>query len=300
MRRSRIALLSAVATVALAAAAMLGWRTYDYVENDPRFCTSCHLMDTAFAKWQVSTHRTVGCHACHVQSFAESLEQLVKYLTLRPTEVARHATVEYARCGACHLSQDERWHQVAETAGHKVHFARLGFECVQCHSRGVHEFVRPSDACSECHAETVRASSGMATLHCTTCHAFLAADHALAHPRRVDCLSCHEHMQVREERFAENAPMRLPCQQCHQPHQRPLPTVAECRHCHRVEGFGLHDAAAHEDCMSCHRPHLWRVDERATCERCHAGREDHYPVLACAGCHAFGNHAEPAARRAAP
>jgi hypothetical protein len=295
MGRRTAAVLLALGTAAALTAAVVGWRAYDYVENDPRFCTTCHLMETAYAKWEGSTHRLVGCHACHVQSMADNLDQLVKYVTFRPDQVSSHATVEYTRCGACHLSQDPRWRQVAGTAGHKVHFERLGLECVQCHSKGVHEFVRPTEACGDCHRQAVSASSGMAAFHCTTCHDFLATDHPVGHPGRSDCLACHEDMQVGEERFGADAPMRFPCQACHQPHARPLPTVDTCVRCHHIGGFGLHAAAAHGDCMSCHRPHLWRVEERTTCERCHADRGEHHPGLPCAGCHGFRN---PAARAA--
>jgi nitrate/TMAO reductase-like tetraheme cytochrome c subunit len=286
MRRKVVVVLLAVGTAGAVVAIVLGVRAYEYVEHDPRFCTSCHLMEGAFAKWQTSVHREVGCHSCHVQSTAENLDQLWKYVTLRPTHVSKHAQVDYARCAACHLSKDPRWRQVADTAGHKVHFERLGLQCVQCHSRGVHVFVRPVDACGTCHTEEVKAT-GMASLHCTACHDFLAADHALADPRRADCLACHETMQVHEERFAADAPMRFPCQTCHDPHRRPLPTVADCVRCHRVQDFGLHVLGAHDDCMSCHRPHTWRVEARAACERCHDDRRDHYPDQPCAACHDF-------------
>jgi nitrate/TMAO reductase-like tetraheme cytochrome c subunit len=291
VRWGRLAVIVALGGLAIAIA--LGVRAYDYVENDPRFCTSCHLMGDAFAKWQTSVHREVGCHACHQQSMAESLDQLWKYVTLRPDRVAKHAEVDYTRCGACHLSRDPQWRQVADTAGHKVHFVRLGFECVGCHSKGVHKFVRPTDACGTCHAEQVKAQ-GMAALHCTSCHDFLATDHPLGDPRRRDCLACHERMQVSDERFAATAPMRFPCQKCHDPHRKPLPTVEDCLGCHHIRDFGLHAEAAHADCMSCHRPHLWRVEDRATCERCHTERGDHHPDLPCARCHDFTAKARPA------
>jgi nitrate/TMAO reductase-like tetraheme cytochrome c subunit len=284
MRGRVVAVLLGLGILA-AAGAVLGVRAYDYVENDPRFCTSCHLMEGAFVRWQTSVHRDVGCHACHVQSTAESLDQLWKYVTLRPATVGKHAQVDFTRCAACHLSRDPRWKQIAETAGHRVHFERLRLQCVRCHSRGVHEFVRPTDACGTCHTEKVM--GGMAAFHCTTCHDFLATDHSLGDPRRTDCLSCHATMQVGEERFAADAPMKFPCQTCHEPHRKPRPTVADCVRCHHVSDFGLHAVAAHDDCLSCHRPHLWRVDDRATCERCHTDRAEHYPEQPCVGCHGF-------------
>ena len=297
MRRALVALAAITASGLLLA---VGYRGYDYVEHDPRFCQSCHLMERPYARWETSVHREVGCHACHVQSTAESLRQLYLYVTLRPTTVSHHAVVDFTRCGACHLSRDPRWKQVADTAGHKVHFAQLGFQCVACHSRGVHNFVRPTDSCSECHTAQAAGDGAMGSVHCTACHDFLATDHALADLRRSDCLACHDQMQVGHEHFDPQAPMQFPCQQCHRPHERILPSVADCQHCHHVHDFGLHAVPFHADCKSCHQPHLWRVDARATCERCHGDRHDgHYPDLPCAGCHDFQRSA-PVPSRGAP
>ena len=47
MRRRTVGMLVAVGTAGAAVAAAIGLRAYDYVENDPRFCTSCHLMQSA-------------------------------------------------------------------------------------------------------------------------------------------------------------------------------------------------------------------------------------------------------------
>jgi len=273
----------------VAGAVLVGFRTYDYVENDPRFCLSCHLMESAYGRWQTSVHAKVGCHACHQQSTAAKLDQLWKYATLRPTRVSKHAEVDYTRCAACHLSRDPRWKQIADTAGHRVHFERLGLQCVGCHSKGVHVFVRPTDSCQGCHTQQVTGAGKMAAFHCTTCHDFLARDHELGAPTRAECLTCHATMQVRTERFDPKAPMQFPCQQCHEPHGRTRPTMDGCRTCHHVADFGLHAVPFHQDCQSCHEPHLWRTEARATCERCHTDRAAHHPDAPCASCHGFAN-----------
>jgi nitrate/TMAO reductase-like tetraheme cytochrome c subunit len=290
----RIVLLALIGLLATGTIAV-GLRAYDFVENDPRFCTSCHLMNPAAQKWQDSAHNDVGCHACHQQSIGDSLGQLYHFVRYRPAEITKHAVVDAARCAACHASHDDRWKQVAETAGHMVHSTRAGIQCVTCHSKGLHRFVRPSDACADCHEMTMERESAMTSFHCTTCHNFLATDHELGSPERDDCLECHEHMQVHEERFDGDAPMNFPCHRCHQPHQHMLPTMDDCTDCHDTSGSGLHAVPFHADCLSCHRPHLWHVEGRATCLRCHAAdRMDHYPDLACAGCHSFAKEAAAA------
>ena len=55
----------ALLVLVLAGGGRAGYRAYDYVENDPQFCDSCHLMDTAFRSWEESVHWDVNCHECH-------------------------------------------------------------------------------------------------------------------------------------------------------------------------------------------------------------------------------------------
>ena len=287
MSKQRVALLAGA--VLLVGVVVLSFQAYHYVEDNPRFCTSCHIMEQAYERWATSVHREINCHACHVQSVRESLDQLYKAVTLRPTEVTKHAEVDFTRCGACHLARDPRWKQVADTAGHRTHFEKLGFQCVGCHSRGVHKFVRPSEACRDCHASQVIQPEGMGEFHCTACHSFLAVDHPLKTPGRGSCLACHLSMRVNGEVFAEDAPMLFPCGECHKPHKAPRPTSADCLACHHIRDFGLHRVEAHAECISCHQPHRWRVWSRETCEACHVDRTAHYPSMACFQCHSFRN-----------
>lgn len=282
-----------VALVVLLGAIACGGYAYHYAKTEPQFCQTCHVMHEAVSKWKTSSHSGVACQKCHKQSTADSLKQLYRFVTLRPQEVSTHAEVDFERCASCHISHNSRWQQIADTAGHKVHFERLGLQCVGCHSKGLHRFVRPTDGCRECHAEQVTGAPAMESFHCTTCHNFIATEHELRSPQRSDCLQCHAQLQVQNERFDAAAPMPFPCQRCHRPHGGRKPTVGDCLDCHHVRDFGLHGAPFHGDCQSCHIPHLWRVAPRATCERCHVDRSDHYAGAPCNGCHSFLGPAGP-------
>src|SRR3990172_261132 len=275
-----------------------GFMTYNYVENNPAFCASCPILQDAWVRWAQSPPQQITCHSCHVQSQVDSARLLIKWVTLHPTAVERHAVVEVDRCTQCHTSKDKRWPQIAETAGHKVHFSRAGIQCLDCHGQGIHRFTPPAEVCKKCHANVVIKARGMATLHCTTCHNFLAQGGELAHPSRKDCLDCHKTMKVKSEVFSTSGPMLFECGTCHKPHTQPLPARKDCLACHpEPQLVGLHQKLAHADCVSCHRPHLWKLSGRGTCEVCHVDRKDHNSPTPCFQCHRFGGGAPAPVRK---
>ena len=49
------------------AAAAVGAVGYNYMMHDNDFCQSCHVMDTAWNRFQASAHRKLTCHECHRQ-----------------------------------------------------------------------------------------------------------------------------------------------------------------------------------------------------------------------------------------
>lgn len=285
MSRSVRSILLALIVLVAGAGAYAGFRVWNYTQHDPAFCRSCHLMQPAWEKWESSAHSKVECHACHQQSMYDSVAQLAKFVLLRPETIGKHADVDYQKCSACHLSRDPRWKQVAETAGHKAHFARKGLECVSCHSRGVHRFVRPTDSCKDCHASILVKSKRMDELHCTSCHKFLAIDHELR-PTRQQCLDCHGVIPT-EATFPLHGAMKFECSQCHKPHREGHPMSAGCASCHEMDEKGLHGQVGHRECVTCHHPHDWKPAERKSCEACHSDKGDHNPDQPCALCHSF-------------
>ncbi|HEX4925265.1 MAG TPA: NapC/NirT family cytochrome c, partial [Bdellovibrionales bacterium] len=50
------------------AGAFPGYKAYEYVWTDARFCTSCHVHDYATVGWAQSIHgEKTTCHDCHHQ-----------------------------------------------------------------------------------------------------------------------------------------------------------------------------------------------------------------------------------------
>lgn len=190
---------------------------YYYVEHNPNFCVSCHTMKEPFQKWKEGTHAMVNCHECHRQSKVDSLHQVWMYLTLRPDKVEHHPHLDHTVCARCHMNESQRWHDVEETAGHKIHFQKAGIECLDCHGVAIHNIAKPKNVCISCHDDKADMKNKMAFVHCTSCHNFLAQGKGMEGiwPTRENCLACHEKIQLGAAHVANT---KENCITCHKPH----------------------------------------------------------------------------------
>jgi nitrate/TMAO reductase-like tetraheme cytochrome c subunit len=254
---------------------------YDYVENDPRFCTSCHLMDEAYDRWAKSEHRQITCHSCHVSDLAGNMRRLYGVVFAPKTKVESHAEVDRTTCLKCHQAKGgERWQRILKTTGHAVHAAgKKPVQCIECHSDSVHVFSPPEKICAKCH-EQVRVHEKMEGLECLSCHNFLAErgeDHELR-PSASDCRTCHGEQHENEKAkliSLESVHGALDCRRCHSPHQsEDLRPGTRCTTCHKGEFRKIAERGPekHRDCASCHEPHATRDAAGARCVSCH---EDH-------------------------
>ncbi len=315
----RVALV-AVGSVALVAGSVAGYKGYNYVEHDNRFCTTCHLMDDAVSRFNLSAHKTIECHDCHYSSRVSQAWQLYATIFRRPTEVEKHAAVPNRYCEDCHVRGDSaRWRIIAATAGHRIHLESRdstlrGLQCVTCHTRSLHDFVSADSTCglAGCHADTRIQLGKMASLeiYCATCHNFMAEAPRVAFdsldrpltPQTRQCLTCHEMRERLGEMEVADDPHRGTCGDCHNPHTQTTSRQIDCASaaCHA----GWRDVSFHrgvprpEDCTSCHLPHSWKV-EGQNCTRCHQGVLRERPTRrAAAAAAAPGSH-EPAPPAAA-
>lgn len=267
--RRRLRLLSAAAAVALVAGLYGAYRIYDYTENDPRFCKSCHLMNEAWNRWAVSEHNKLTCHQCHHATKMEGLRQLWLTVTQRPKEVGPHSKVPAKVCEGCHRTGDRRWIQILNTAGHRVHVVQNKLHCLDCHAKSLHRFRPASRICSSCHEKQTVAIAGMAKQHCTNCHNFLASGGSLV-PDRGACLWCHATSKTARVTTEPKSPMQFACRNCHNPHRPGQNARRQCGTCHRKEAVAaLRLGPKHRDCGTCHRPHSWKVKGARLCQECH-------------------------------
>ena len=257
---------------------------YDYTQNNPKFCTTCHLMNEAYDTWSVSAMHDLNCHECHETDMVESIGHVIEVLTKNPDDVTKPTEIDNSLCEHCHASNDPQWLQVVNTAGHKVHFYGDAdhADCIDCHGLRLHAFEPPEQTCVECHEEEKTYVEELMGTHCVSCHEFTAVDHDLFPPSNV-CLQCHEEQNMTGVSFPVDVHTRTACVNCHNPHEEEQ--VPDCTQCHG-EGEGLHLEAGHVECTSCHIPHS-DAEVRATCESCHVDKEDHYAPVNCAACHSF-------------
>lgn len=269
------------------------YRIYDYSQNDPEFCRSCHTMETAWERWNTSEHSNVGCHSCHHVNPVQGAQLVMNYLLERPDKNTSHAHITDEACEQCHYSGDPTWVQVEQTAGHQAHAEEQNIACQTCHGLRLHEFQPATEICAACHADHVADHEmeikvpAMQDLHCVECHPFLREDSPIR-PTRDTCLECHQKLDLWVS-FPDNAPMAWDCKECHKPHQEDNPVVA-CRSCHeggRTEG--LHGTTTHAEarCIECHHPHEWVVGSREPCLACHSDKVAHNEGQLCGACHDF-------------
>lgn len=273
-------------TLALIAIAIPSYLIYNYTQNNPKFCTTCHLMSHAYETWHTSAMNELNCHECHETDMLESMGHVVEVLTLNPQKVTKITEIDNELCEHCHACNEPKETQVTYTGGHKVHI----FEkedppaCIDCHGLVLHEFGASEYVCEECHTERSSKNAHDQILNCTDCHEFSAR---LLFPKKEDCIDCHDFarkMSIMEETPHKSTQVETNCLSCHNPHMDKL--YYECDDCHDTSGLGLHGITDHNECETCHTPHS-EAEMRDSCLSCHTDRKEHETPVECYNCHFF-------------
>jgi trimethylamine-N-oxide reductase cytochrome c-type subunit TorC len=269
--------------LAIAVLAILSYFGYNYTQNNPKFCTTCHLMNEAYETWEVSVMHELNCHKCHETDLIESLNHVREVIFEKPTKVTKLTEVDNEVCKSCHAINNPQWPQVVNTTGHELHFfgSNQPPDCIDCHGLRLHDFVPPEETCEECHGEIYEQSVEDMDIHCLVCHEFTVLENKLI-PERGDCLDCHESQETMGVSFPADAHTDTPCMNCHNPHEEEQYT--ECSVCHDVSTKGLHTESAHANCTACHTPHSL-VPMRDNCLSCHIDKTEHFAPTDCASCH---------------
>lgn len=306
--RSRVhkaALAGAIAVVALLVGGT-GLYSYDYMMHNNDFCSSCHVMNTAWDRFQVSAHKELTCHDCHRQSMLASTKELFWWVLERRMAVPVHDKVSTAICSECHrqLETDSTRTNVMLTAGHVLHLlsdssALADVQCTTCHGRDFHTFTPNNATCSQsgCHTGqkvNLGAMSSAGFLHCTGCHEFrtgVAREASEADAKRgvtpvaEQCGSCHQMAEKIAEWDLDADPHEGTCGICHNAHTQDVPRDAfkSCAtaQCHASadtlttlhRGIGTHTV---DDCSACHQAHSWKV-KGTDCLACHKTIYDDRP-----------------------
>jgi cytochrome c nitrite reductase small subunit len=242
---------------------VLAVRYYEYIQKNPEFCSSCHLMEEAYTSWKLSGHRNIVCQDCHKLGMIEQNRLLIKFVltTDRKTREPHGNETPWKVCTTCHWDEAAQGSlMVNKSTGHARHVFRETLACKGCHSRKVHAFRPDRGACLRCHQGWEihgAGGAGMEEISCLRCHAFSSKKQEAFIPDRNHCLSCHR--KSLKSSFPDRVPMaRLNCYECHKPHVRNKPNDEDCLRCHTPEVLNLkpvHTTGKH--CTSCHVPHRW-------------------------------------------
>jgi len=306
-RRAKATILIVVLVVIIGGS-IIAYKVYDYTQNDPTFCVSCHIMDTSYSSWQASEHKSVNCHECHHLTVSEAIKLLYGATFTHPTSVpARHKgefIVDQHYCLKCHTGGKAK--RIDSSPFHMKHVSLEKKECTECHGEvkpdksGLHRFLPSEKFCTKCHEGKQVHGGMMGALACLNCHTEQSKD---LRPTREKCLFCHSNdentrkqvltkntidvhyfppkaaivKQASKIQISKQAPMQFSCYECHRPHTkgkvRPMQT--DCLRCHgdirNVGKHGMH-LDMNMNCKDCHQPHLWKVtDETAktACVKCH-------------------------------
>ncbi len=240
---------------------VLAHRYYTYIQKNPEFCNSCHLMEEAYRAWRLSGHRNIACQECHQLGLLEQNRLLIKFIftTDRKTPEPHGNETPWKTCTRCHWDEAAQGSlTVNKSTGHARHVFMEKISCKDCHSSTVHSFRPEKEACLRCHKDWKVHGTGMEHISCLRCHAFSPKTQAPFIPDRARCLTCHKKLSRND--FPTGVPMaRLNCYECHNPHARIKPTNADCLRCHSPEV--LAEKRVHRGtqraCTTCHRPHRW-------------------------------------------
>jgi hypothetical protein len=96
----KVALGAGVGTTLLAAGLVGGW-SYNYMMHENDFCSSCHVMSSAFGRFQKSEHSKLECHACHQQSIFASAKELYYWVMERPPIASVASATSRSGATAC-------------------------------------------------------------------------------------------------------------------------------------------------------------------------------------------------------
>ncbi len=102
-----LALTAPAIVIGLLMGAYPGYKAYEYMWKDARFCMTCHQHDYASHSWQSSIHgRTTTCHDCHHQPLHQYAEEIYILLTQKekfPKSMKHLPYVTRDLCESCHI-----------------------------------------------------------------------------------------------------------------------------------------------------------------------------------------------------
>lgn len=257
-------------------------------------CGDCH----EDAKPLTVPHKREACNACH-----EPHTPLPRDCSECHAPSIRHGGEDCASCHRVHETPDfvrptcDTCHEkIMPAAGGGPTAGHPKTECGECHAP--HAAPGKVKPCVECHADQVKAVSGLPDKHkncaechkphvwksptCTECHKEETAEVAPIEKHR-DCAACHQSHTMKVDRaktcndchkdtVAQAARDHRTCDECHRPHDGARGKPAgrkECVDCHEAKFTPPAGVPKHVECKDCHQVHVGPGEGPPKCAKCH-------------------------------
>ena len=150
--------------------------------STPRFCSSCHIMETRYVSWRNSDHVLyTNCLSCHskpglmgeIEAHLAGSRYVYSFLRGHVSRPILLAEVPNENCFKCHeqaqLKEKPGTGEIHDTY-HRIHIAKE-LHCVECHGGLAHATMLPVKArtamslCERCHKRGTAAF-----ISCDRCH----------------------------------------------------------------------------------------------------------------------------------
>lgn len=214
---------------------VLLWALNTYILDRPSFCTSCHLIQSAYDSWQKSQHKPEftknSCNACHVEpgllgslkaSFYGLENTYIFFFGLDEDDIKATRPV-YCTQKGCHAQIRDSDEGKRVRVNHGLHMD-MGYSCVICHDRVAHEeyamaknISMMQDFCYACHNDEVAPRND-----CRVCHIY--QDRLLNGKNVPEGLAALPSPHLAK---------KVICQDCHLTFKEPA--EKSCLNCHREE-----------------------------------------------------------------
>lgn len=278
------------------------------VSEQPGFCNSCHIMNTYYDSWKISTHSEVNCLECHLQpgfighvkgkinGLAQAVDCIVGRVGTKPSATVLDESCLRSECHSTEelLETDVDFNSIKFT--HKNHMNKvvngINITCGTCHSHfeGDKHFSVNKEVCYTCHfLSNPETNKKLVNTICTSCHevpdkvirrGFVAINHSEFVSYQASCEdSCH-----RKELHKMSEIDRMICLNCHNstepekilpPDKRKAEAIKYTTD--SVELHKTHTKQHKVECFACHgeilhgRTEVASVIDMLDCQSCHSG-----------------------------
>lgn len=211
-----------------------GYKAYEYMWKDAKFCMTCHQHDYASLSWQASIHgRLTTCHDCHHQPLKQYVEEMFVLLTQKdiyPMTMKHLPYVTKDLCESCHVTHP---HDVSSISGP---FEGEKLESIpKIENTRLHALHLSKDTTEPLPKAFNLLKEDVSKFGKFQEKSKLKPHNAKAQERKIVCVDCHGGIPNRAHNFSATDASCIHCHEKIAEHPTPLQEKFGCRNCHFTE-----------------------------------------------------------------